>query len=809
MRSPRFSATKFAPPAAPLTAIARPDIIGRLDHGVASRLALVVGAAGAGKTNLLLQWVRTRPAADTCWINVDEGDGDPVRFWHAIVAAVRSVRDGFGGAALALMADDGSFGPDVLESLIDELDGLDAPVTLVIDDLHLIDADDVSLAGLIARRPRGLHLVIGSRSEPRIGLGRLRATGSVGEVRDEDLRLGRDEAAAVLEGLGVAVGDRDLDRLMAQTEGWATGVHLAGVALQRSGDPSGFIDRLVSSSEEIAHYLSTQVVDAQPPEVQQFMLATCVVDELTPDLAAELSGGSTVSLGTIEAAELMLFRNSARPDVHRYHHLLLQLLRLRLRGRDRERERRLHRVAADWFEAERDLASCFRHRWRAGDRRAAMHLLARNVYDAYFTNRLPPISPNDFVLTDEDVVGAPGPAIAVATTLCLRHHASHADHLVRRIERLAGDGLLDTDRAELSCLHTVLAADRCDMEATVRHGEDAHRRARRASLTGDSVDTAATMLVRAYGWAGNWAAAEAAAERIVVGPGLSFVAIERHGALANLGIFRGHLGAGIDHARRARAMIDESGMAGFAVVSPTFALEGHGLLERGDLEGAASLLARFEAPGIQPRVPATIIADLARSRILFARGRAEEALATLAAARERVAHLDDSSWVAATINARTAVQLGAVGDLDRACVIAERLPDGVDRDLVRAGLRRALGDLAGAEEALARAASRSDCLRTDLRVALGAWPWRSRPALRWTPTSSPCWRSPGARGSCSPSPMLAATCWPWSRTGPAGSRAPPSSTPSYGPCRTSPSSPARSRRSTSSPSGSRPCCATS
>ena len=56
-------ATKLHVPALQAGLVLRPRLAGRLDEGLAQGLILVCAPAGYGKTVLLADWVRERPAA--------------------------------------------------------------------------------------------------------------------------------------------------------------------------------------------------------------------------------------------------------------------------------------------------------------------------------------------------------------------------------------------------------------------------------------------------------------------------------------------------------------------------------------------------------------------------------------------------------------------------------------------------------------------------------------------------------------------------------------------------------------------------
>jgi hypothetical protein len=122
------------------------------------------------------------------WLSLDEGDNDPARFWRHVAAALERARPGISGRAGPLL------GPPppqsyqgVVTALVNEL--ADHPpagqALLVLDDYHLISAQPVHAAVqfLLGHLPPGLRLVLATRSDPPLRLGRLRARGELTELR--------------------------------------------------------------------------------------------------------------------------------------------------------------------------------------------------------------------------------------------------------------------------------------------------------------------------------------------------------------------------------------------------------------------------------------------------------------------------------------------------------------------------------------------------------------------------------------------------------------------------------------------------
>jgi LuxR family maltose regulon positive regulatory protein len=84
--------------------------------------------------------------------------------------------------------------------LINEIDALRQPMTLVLDDYHLIA--DSALHDFVTQwvdhQPPDLHLVLITRDSPPLPLVRWRAKRDLPEIRAADLRFSRTEGAQFL-----------------------------------------------------------------------------------------------------------------------------------------------------------------------------------------------------------------------------------------------------------------------------------------------------------------------------------------------------------------------------------------------------------------------------------------------------------------------------------------------------------------------------------------------------------------------------------------------------------------------------------
>ena len=185
--------------------VARRALYERLSAGVSAGVTLVSAPPGSGKTVLIRSWIEEAGLrARTAWVLVERHERDAQRFWLSIVERLRFAV-GRDGLVQKLEPTPEFDGEGLVRRLISELDALDEPVVLVIDDLHELVSPDAQaqLELLLAQRPPLLFVVLATRHDPSLGLHRLRLAGELTELRAVDLRLSAEEARQLLDASGV------------------------------------------------------------------------------------------------------------------------------------------------------------------------------------------------------------------------------------------------------------------------------------------------------------------------------------------------------------------------------------------------------------------------------------------------------------------------------------------------------------------------------------------------------------------------------------------------------------------------------
>ncbi len=379
--APLLAIKQAVPPVRPGTV--RRDALEQRLTGGGGRLTLVVAPAGWGKTTLLSSWLDgLDPAIRVAWVSLDEGDDEPLRFWRYLITAVRSVSDAAGSAALQRLL---SPGTDPLEeavpTLLNDLTGSPERYVVVLDDFHTLRNGELheQVEYFVSYLPPNVRLVLAGRQDPPLPVARLRARGQLTELRADDLRFDRSDAAAMLTALVAApIDDRLADDALARSEGWAAGLQLTGLALR--GRTEGVRRQDAPEPDRyVLDYFAAEVLPELTAAESDLLVATSGLERLSGalcDVALDTTGSAAV-LDRLERACLFVTTLDGRREWYRCHQLFRQaLVHAAPAAAATDRQLVVLRRAAGWFVdhgLQDEAVHCL---LRAGDGPGAASLLA-------------------------------------------------------------------------------------------------------------------------------------------------------------------------------------------------------------------------------------------------------------------------------------------------------------------------------------------------------------------------------------------------------------------------------------------------
>ena len=366
----------------------RARLLEMLDGEVGPSLTVLNAAVGYGKTTLVRSWCIERPEA-VIWVTIDSADDDPVRLWTHLATAVERLGEGFGRRALSCLGTRGAPVETAVDELMNGLVAYGRRVTIVLDDLHAVrsDASVGSIAQAIERLPANARLVASTRSDPAIGLGRLRARRALTEVRSRELAFTVDEARELVGREGIGLSSESLELLVERTEGWPAGLYLAALWLRDLGDPNGGVREFAGSARQVGDYLADEVLAALAPNIKDFLVRTSVLARFTPELCDAVLDreDSAAVLANLARSNMFLVALDARGKWYRYHHLFGEVLQLELGP---EAASVLRRRAAAWCATHGLVEEAIEYAAAAGDTEMVAGLLIERHLEFIWGGRL-------------------------------------------------------------------------------------------------------------------------------------------------------------------------------------------------------------------------------------------------------------------------------------------------------------------------------------------------------------------------------------------------------------------------------------
>jgi LuxR family maltose regulon positive regulatory protein len=491
MTDPLLATKLFIPPPAE-SLVLRPRLLEKLADSLrpGCRLTLVSAPAGYGKTTLVSNWITSlkaledRPAPLVTWLSLDDGDNDPIVFWSYIVSALQVQKKAIGKQSLTLLQSPQPPNREtILSLLVNDLVKIPGDLFLILEDFHFIRTPAIhqSLSFLIDHAPPQFHVFILSRTDPPLPLALLRGRMQLLEVRQTDLRFTNEEAAAYLnERMNLSLPGADVDALNSKTEGWAAGIQMAGISLQGRENPSKFIRTFSGSNRFILDYLTDEILERQPSDIQTFLLYTSILDKLSASLCDAVIAGlsnAQVLLEQLEKNNLFLVPLDQERQWYRYHHLFSEILRLKLTRSFPEMVTVLQKRAAKWFETNDMLEEAVFYTHAAKDDDGLMHLLERNVGPMRKKGRGIVLRGWANLLPEEVVFNRPWLCILSAWAHISRSELAESEPYLERAEQLVKEEKSNAAAREMlgtiSALRTEIMITCGDISGTIKMAQRA------------------------------------------------------------------------------------------------------------------------------------------------------------------------------------------------------------------------------------------------------------------------------------------------------------------------------------------------
>jgi LuxR family maltose regulon positive regulatory protein len=475
-------ATKIMPPRPAPGLIHRDRLLGLIGRVQAKALTVIRAAAGFGKTTLAGAWAERLQQLRHCvaWLSLDADDDEPTRFLFHVAHVLRRSCNGLGEPAIGLLQEIFLARPTMIVStLINDLTEIDDEVYLFLDDYHCVTHRGIhdGIALLLRNAPSNFHLIIATRTEPPLPLGRMRAQNQLLEVDGSALRFDLNETREFLEQDGLDRIDlADLKTWQAKTEGWPAVMRIVLSTSNQSGqDLRQYLRGLSGALRPIGAYIS-EMLDGLPDEMVQFMLRSAILDRLTAPLCQAVTGARSGQqmLEAILDRQLLLVPLDREGQWFQFHPLLHAHLAKTLDICLGDEVPELHRRAYRWYASREMWTEAVHHATAVGDTAQAIAWIEDCAMVLVKRGELLPLLAWQRLLPDELMRGRTKVRVAIAWGLALAMRFEEAHQIVADIE-----SEIDSDdtpmnrllRCEHQTIRAVIAALQDDSETALALAE--------------------------------------------------------------------------------------------------------------------------------------------------------------------------------------------------------------------------------------------------------------------------------------------------------------------------------------------------
>lgn len=334
--------------------VSRRRLLTELETGINCKLTLISAPAGFGKSSLASEWLQ-QAKYPFIWLSLSREDNDIAYLVKHIIYSTQKIIKNFGSTALESIHTQTPLGyRSLISILIREFEDFPKDMIIVIDDYHTIWEQTVHdfFSYFISNIPHQLHIYIISRVTPVLPLARLRLSGELNEIGPQDMKFTFKESQQILPFLTKAkLSNNDIRTIHQLTEGWIAGIKMVSLAIKNRKDISDFIDTASGINRDIFDYLEGEVFLQQDEELQDFLVTTSILSELTPSLCNAVSGrpDGADMLDKIEKLNLFLIPLDQNRKWYRYHHFFSDMLYARLQSKHEDKLLQLHHKASIWY----------------------------------------------------------------------------------------------------------------------------------------------------------------------------------------------------------------------------------------------------------------------------------------------------------------------------------------------------------------------------------------------------------------------------------------------------------------------------
>lgn len=281
--------------------IHRPALVSRLDQASLQPLTVIQGAAGYGKTSLVVDWLSHCPV-ECCWLSLDAKNNIPSSFWLYVCAALSKLDSELVSETENILRnlyiEDYGLVCDTLVAGLNKLTrkwNRPSRCILVLDDFHEVNHPQIltSFSRFLDYKPYWLQVVLTSRNLPKLGMPQRLSKQKAVLIDSQKLSFTEDETYELLsQRIHTPLTDSAKKWVYKESAGWPAAIQLMALAME-SGIPIEQYKHVVDQ-DIMSDFLFEEVYSHLSSSLQESLQKLCVVERFSPALVACLIGSYNV-----------------------------------------------------------------------------------------------------------------------------------------------------------------------------------------------------------------------------------------------------------------------------------------------------------------------------------------------------------------------------------------------------------------------------------------------------------------------------------------------------------------------------------
>ena len=337
---------KHTPASLPEICAPREELLGMYDKFAEKQFIYVQAPAGYGKTISTLLWLK-KLDYPFAWLSLDQYDNSIALFYRSLclslLAAIpqeQAVSEFVGSPSFSIAPVENAM------EFLSMLDWRDERYSLVLDDFHIIDNEEIlkSLPFVLRRLSTAVNVLLLSRTELPSVMLTLKENNKMSFIGSGELAFTVEEIRKHYASYGRFITKEHADHLYSYTDGWV--IMLNAMLI---GGGQDFLDE--DGRKSFMDYFEQNIWLGFDDATKVFLMRTSVADSFTLELCESLteSENSRETLDMLIRGNINLTRVG---DEYRYHQLFLEFLRERLAESEIDLQSLLNKAAVYYLEVK-------------------------------------------------------------------------------------------------------------------------------------------------------------------------------------------------------------------------------------------------------------------------------------------------------------------------------------------------------------------------------------------------------------------------------------------------------------------------